>query len=469
MKLPRDGHSFVSGAVILTGRAAKSETPVRISRLKETMRLQVNLFMHPGNGLSWAHPHDRAPCSMSSLKQMFLLDPDVAYLNHGSYGATPRPVFEAYQEWQRALEREPVQFVNIKLPQLMLWARDALGRYLNASADDIAYVPNATFGINVIARSLPLEAGDEVLATDHEYGAIDNVWLHMCRKNGASYIRHPLPIPARSHEEIAEEIWCGVTPRTRVLFLSHITSPTALRLPVESLCARARAAGIISIVDGAHAPGQIALDLAAIDADFYVGNCHKWLCSPKGAAFLYARRDRQPLIEPLVIGWGWGERKKPSTNPAYIDALQWLGTNDLAAYLSVPAAIAFQAEHDWPSIRERCRRLLDESLHRVRDLTGLASLYPDHGRYYEQMAVAALPAIDNPEAFGRRLFDRHRVEIPCIEWRGRQLLRLSIQGYNTRADIDALLAALAEELPAKDLSPGAHARQAQHARGSGQI
>ncbi|MCC6208512.1 MAG: aminotransferase class V-fold PLP-dependent enzyme [Gammaproteobacteria bacterium] len=384
---------------------------------------------------------------MTRLKSLFLLDPDVVFLNHGSYGATPRPVFEACQEWRLRLEREPVQFINNELPGLLRDARGVLGEYLNADPDDLVYIPNATFGMNVIARALPLAPGDEVLTTDHEYGAIDNAWLYACHKSGARYVRQPVPFPAASDTAIVDEIWRGVTPRTRVLMLSHITSSTALRLPVETLCARARAAGILTAIDGAHAPGQIPLDLRALGADFYTGNCHKWLCSPKGAAFLYTRCELQPLIEPPVIGWGYGNNRKLAQNPDYVDALQWLGTNDLAAYLAVPSAIAFQREHDWPRVRAQCHALLDESLRRVSALTGLPPLYHSDTQY-AQMAVNALPRIHDLAAFNRRLFDHYRIEIPCIEWNGHQFLRIALQGYNSRADIDVLLAALARELAA---------------------
>lgn len=381
---------------------------------------------------------------MASLKDLFLLDPDVVFLNHGSYGATPRPVFEIYQEWQRRLEREPVQFINEELPRRLAEARAALGRYLGCDADDVVYIPNATFGVNAVARSLRLEPGDEILTTDHEYGAVENCWSYVCRRTGAVLVRQPVPFPA-SGEDLVEAVWRGVTPRTRVLFLSHITSSTALRLPVEALCARARAAGILSVIDGAHAPGQIALDLGVLDPDFYTGNCHKWLCSPKGAAFLYARRDRQALIEPPVVGWGWGELRKPSGNSDFIDALQWLGTNDLSAYLSVPAAIDFQAAHAWPTMRERCHRLLSGALGRVAELTGLASPYVEEDQY-RQMAVTPLPPVPDLAAFNRRLFERHCVEIPCIPWNGRQWLRISVQVYNSEIDIEALLVALRTEL-----------------------
>lgn len=385
---------------------------------------------------------------MNAFKHHFLLDPDVVYLNHGSYGATPRTVFETYRELQLRLERDPVDFINNQLPPLLKSARAELGRYLNADADDLVYVPNATFGLNIVAHTLPLNAGDEVLTTDHEYGAINNLWSYVCRKHGASYRRRMVPFPSASDAEIVERIWSEVTPHTKVLFLSHITSPTALRFPVETLCRRAREAGILTVVDGAHAPGQIDLDLAALDADFYVGNCHKWLCSPKGAAFLYTRRDCQRLVEPLVIGWGWGEERKPSPDPDYIQGLQWLGTNDLSAYLAVPAAIAFQARHDWPQVRERCRRLLASSLERASELTGLPPLYPPHSNHYQQMAVFDLPPIPELTAFISRLYEKYRVQIPGMAWHDRQFLRISVQAYNSPEDLDALFDALRVELPA---------------------
>ena len=384
---------------------------------------------------------------MNSLKAHFLLDPRITYLNHGSYGATPRPVFEAYQNWQLRLEREPVNFINNELSVLLKDARQALGRYLKADTDELVFVPNATFGLNVIARSLPLKPGDEVLTTDHEYGATYNLWSYICQKRGAALIKQPVSFPIASEEAMLEEIWQGVTPRTKVIFLSHITSPTALRLPVEAVCQRAHAAGLITVIDGAHAPGQINLDLDALAADFYVGNCHKWLCSPKGAAFLHTRRDRQALIEPLVVGWGWGEKRKPARESAYVEAMQRLGTDDLSAYLTVPAAIEFQEQHHWPEVRARCHDLLAAALRQASELTGLCQLYPAQRAFYAQMAVIPLPSVHDLGAFTRRLYEKYRIQIPCVAWNGRQFLRISVQGYNSEEDLGALLEALSVELP----------------------
>src|SRR5215211_4250221 len=234
---------------------------------------------------------------MLPLKDYFLLDPTIIFLNHGSYGATPKPVFEAYQKWQRRLERQPVLFLARDLPGLLHESRAALGEYLSADADDLVYIPNATHGVNILAHSLQLKPGDEILTSDHEYGACDYTWDFICGKTGARYIHQPIPLPVYSEEEIIAQFWQGVTPRTKVIYLSHITSSTALRLPIKEICSRARAAGIMTIIDAAHSPGQITVDLKALDADMVFGNAHKWLLNAKGSAFLYVRRELQDLIE----------------------------------------------------------------------------------------------------------------------------------------------------------------------------
>jgi isopenicillin-N epimerase len=383
---------------------------------------------------------------MDDLVNLFLLAPDVVFLNHGSFGAAPRAVFEVYQAWQRRLELQPVQFLMNELGGHLAEARGALGDLVNAHADDLVFVPNATFGLNVIARSLDLGPGDEVLTTDHEYGACNNVWRFMSGKRGFRYSQCEIPLPFTSKEEIVEQFWQGVSQQTRVIFISHITSTTAVRFPVEEICARAREVGILTIVDGAHTLGQITLDLQAIGADFYLSNGHKWLCSPKGSAFLYTRRERQQLIEPLVVGWGWGPERNISLGSDYLDYLQWLGTNDLSAYLSVLAAIRFQEEHDWTAVREQCHELLKEAVERICRFTGLKTVYPDTS-YFRQMAVAPLLPIRDLKRMKDELYNAYRVEVPLIDWNGRHFIRISIQGYNSPADIAALMSALKTLLP----------------------
>ncbi len=379
-----------------------------------------------------------------ALRREFVLDPDWIFLNHGSYGARPRPVFERYQQWQRELEGQPVAFLGRRLGGLLAEARGVLAQYLGVDADEVVYHPNVTTALNVVARSLPLAAGDEVLASDHEYGALDRAWRFICAKRDARYVVRPLPAHFADADEVVEAIWSGVTPRTRVLFLSHITSFSALRLPIAPLIARARAAGIWTVIDGAHAVGQIALDLHALGADFYGGNCHKWLSAPPGAGFLYARRDVQPLIEPLMVGWGWQPRDPGPS--AFIDEQERQGTRDYSAYLSVPAAIAYQAERDWPRVRAECHELIRYARTALAELTGLPPLSADSPDWLGQMVSALLPPC-NGVALASRLREEHRIEIPVMRWQDREFIRVSAQGYTTRADIDALLDALAALLP----------------------
>lgn len=378
------------------------------------------------------------------LRELFLLRPDVIFLNHGSFGACPRPVFAAYQNWQLELERQPVEFLGRRFTDLMRSARAALAAYVGADPDDLVYVPNATTAINIVARSLPLHPGDEVLSTDHEYGAMDRTWRFICQKRGARYINQTIPLPLESPEQIVEAIWSAVTERTRVLFMSHITSPTALILPIAQLIQRAHSAGILTVIDGAHAPGQIPLDLKTLGADFYAGNCHKWLCAPKGSAFLFARRDVQHLLEPLVVSWGWqSDTPGPSR---FVDEQEWQGTRDISAYLTVPNAIQFQAEHNWLHVQQRCHALASLARHVISDLTGLEPLYPDSLDWYAQMITLPLPPCD-PQELKQRLYDEYAIEVPIITWKERQFIRVSIQGYNTKADVEALTAALARLLP----------------------
>lgn len=380
-------------------------------------------------------------CFMIPLKDYFLLDPDVVFLNHGSFGATPKPVFRAYQRWGRELEIRPVEFLGRRATELMAGSRAALGKYLGTHADNLVYTQNVTISINIVARSLELDAGDEVLSTDHEYGAMDRTWRFLSKERGFNYFNQSVSLNSR--EEFVESFWSGVTPRTRVIFLSHITSPTAVIFPVEEIIQRARAAGILTVIDGAHAPGQLPLDLDSLGADFYGGNLHKWLCAPKGAGFLYARPEVQHLLKPLVVSWGY-EAEQPSASQ-FVDYHEWWGTRDLAAFLAVPAAIQFQREQDWGRVRSACHKLAREAEARIRQLTGLPSLYPDDA-WFGQFAAAPLPASTDVQQLKSWLYEEHRIEVPILDWRGRKFVRVSIQGYNTRREVDALVKALGDWL-----------------------
>jgi isopenicillin-N epimerase len=383
---------------------------------------------------------------MFSIKSHFLLDPEVVFLNHGSFGATPKPVFEAYQEWQLQLERQPVLFLGRELDGLLRESRIELGIYLNADPDDLVYIPNATHGANIIARSLDLGPGDEILTTDHEYGACDFAWDFICGKTGASYIHQHISLPLQSEDQIVEQFWQGISPKTKAIYLSHITSPTAFRLPVELICQRAKKAGILTIVDAAHSPGQIPLDLQALGADIVFGNCHKWMLGAKGSAFLFVKREYQDLIEPLIVSWGYNSTPETTTGSRYIDLLQWTGTKDPAAALTVPVAIKFMKDHDWDMVRVECHYLLCNALERLGELTNIPSIYPPDLDLFSQMAVAPLPP-SNLAMLKSLLYDKHRIEVPLVQWQDRQFVRISVQGYNSQEDIDALVDALRALLP----------------------
>jgi isopenicillin-N epimerase len=374
------------------------------------------------------------------IRGEFLLDPDVVFLNHGSFGACPRPVFDAYQRWQLELERQPVEFLSRRQKPLLDEARAALATYLHATRDDVVLLPNVTTALNVVARSLPLQPGDEILTTDHEYGALERTWTFVIEQRQASLKIQTLPRQLDDPNEVVEAVWAGVTPRTKVLFLSHITSPTAVILPIEPLIQRAREAGIWTVIDGAHAPGQIDLDLQAMQVDFYGGNCHKWLSSAKGAGFLYARPEVQGLIEPLVVSWGWRPRDPWST--PFVDAIQRQGTHDISAYLSVPAAIAYQQERDWPSVRQECHELVRVARQGMLEISGIQPAVADDPRWFAQMATLPLPPGVDVSIVKQRLYDEHHIEIPANRWGDAPSLRISVQGYNTREDVQRLLNAV---------------------------
>jgi len=373
--------------------------------------------------------------SPSELRREFLLDPEIAFLNHGSFGACPRPVFAQYQAWQRELEHEPVDFFDRRLPALLDTARAALSDYLGCSPQDLVFAQNATTGVNLAARSLDLRPGDEVLATDLEYGACDLAWQWVCSRTGARYVRAPIPLPLGGPDELVDTLFAAATERTRVVYVSHVTSTTGLVLPVAAIVARARTLGLVTVIDGAHAPAQVPLDLAALGADLYSGNCHKWLGSPKGAGFLHVEPEHQERLDAAIVSWGYAEGSTLSKK------VEFQGTRDPAAWLTVPDAIGFQADRDWDDVRNRCRGLAREARRELCDLLGTEPLAPD--AMLAQMAAVRLPH-PAPE-LSQRLFTRHRVEVP-VGGAQQDLLRLSIAAYTTRDEIDRLLAALVREL-----------------------
>jgi len=369
----------------------------------------------------------------------FLLDPDIAYLNFGSFGACPRPIFEDYQRWQRELEMEPVQFMNVNGPRYLEQSRQALAAYIHCDADDIVYCTNPSYAVNIIAKSFPLEPGDEVLSTDLEYGACDRTWAYCCEKRRAAFVRRPIRLPITGKEELVADFLAGITPRTKAVFISHITSTTALVLPVREICAAARERGLITIVDGAHTPGHLPLDLRDLPADIFTGACHKWMMTPKGSSFLYVRRELQPIFDPLVITVGFGSRH-PS-HSLFLDYHQAQGTRDYSAFLTIPRAIEFMEQNDWREVAAACRRLVRDNAERFCDLLGSAPICPVSEDFVGQMFAIDIRTPD-AERLKRHLFTQFRVEVAVNRQGNHTLLRYSINAFNSPADLDRLYDAL---------------------------
>ena len=388
------------------------------------------------------------------MREHFLLDPATRFLNHGSFGACPLPVLDALHTWQRRIESNPVQALVRESAAWLLQAREALAAYLGADAAHLVFVPNATTGVNVVARSLKLQPGDEVLCTDMEYGACEATFAAVCNSAGAVLRKVVVPLPLQ-RAQFAQHLLAAAGPRTRFIFCSHIVSVTALVLPVAELCQQARAAGLTVLIDGAHAPGQRPLHLNEIGADFYTGNCHKWLCGAKGSAFLHARPEHHHRLRGLVTSWGdiallEGGEDRPSAHDGYVGRsvlerrLQWQGTHSIAPYLAVPAAIDFVQQHLGPDVRQRCHHMALDALQRIGSHFKLPALgaADDHA----QMVSLPVPPVRDAPALQRWLFGVHRIEVPVVQHAGRSFVRLSVQGYNTQAEVDHLCAVL-QQLP----------------------
>ena len=379
---------------------------------------------------------------MNPMRAQFLLRPDIHFLNFGSFGATPLPVFESYQRWQRLLESEPVQFIAFDGLGYLAASRKALAGYLNvADPDDLVFVTNPSYAVNTVAASLELSPGDEILATDIEYGACDRAWDFHCEKQGTIYRRQHIRLPVTDRESFLQDLFAGVTERTRVLFISHITSATALRLPVEEACARAREMGIITFVDGAHAPGHIPLDLSTLQADFYTGACHKWMMAPKGCSFLFARKEVQPMLKPLVVSWGY--KAAAPSHSLFLDHHQMNGTRDFSAFLTIPDCIDFMRNHDWVQVSARCRQMVRENAPRFHALLGAHPISPLNEEWLGQMVSIPIRT-GQPEVLQRRLFSEYKIEVPIMRQGTDVYIRYSINAFNTQEDLDILFHALTE-------------------------
>jgi isopenicillin-N epimerase len=374
---------------------------------------------------------------MKNIKDTFLLDPNITFLNHGSFGSCPRPVFQEYQKWQKKLEHQPVQFMTDKVYSALKESRIALAEFVGCDEGELVFFPNPTTATTNIIFNLDMKPGDEILMTNHEYGALVRAWIAWGKRTGIKIIQQNIPVPVDTEERFIEEFWKGVNARTKVIFISHITSPTALIFPIEKILARARDKGLITIVDGAHVPGQVDLDIHALGCDFYIGAIHKWLCGPKGSSFLFVKKEHQEWMKPLVYSWGKdGEDPGPSE---FLQDFQWQGTRDMSAFLSIPAAIEFYHQ-EISSLQLKCHEM---SLYAFSEFQSILGTKPIScgGNWLGQMVSHPLPDHASPD-LKDELWTLHQIEIPVFEWNGLQLIRLSVQIYNQQNDIDSLMSAL---------------------------
>ncbi|MCX8481921.1 MAG: aminotransferase class V-fold PLP-dependent enzyme [Sediminibacterium sp.] len=385
---------------------------------------------------------------MNDFKNLFLLDPNIHFLNFGSFGACPKPVMEKYIEWQYLLEREPVQFIAFNAVTYLKDSRQQLANYVGCDLDDIVYVTNPSYAVNIIAKSLKLQKGDEVLTTDLEYGACDRTWQFYCDKNEVIYKKQKISLPILNKEQLIHDFFKGITEKTKVIFISGITSSTALILPFKEICTIAKQKGLITFVDGAHIPGQIFIDLQNTDIDYFTGACHKWMMTPKGSSFLYAKKSMQHLLEPLIVSWGY-KAAKPS-HSLFLDYHQMQGTRDFSAFLTVPTAIEFMKKYEWEKVAKKCHEIVLKNAPKFCDLLKIKPIAPLTNEFIGQML--SIPIKTNyPEELQKCLFNKYAIEIPIMVHYNQTYLRYSINAFNEQVDLNALFVALEEIMKAGKL------------------
>lgn len=371
------------------------------------------------------------------MKDWFLLDPDIAFLNHGSYGACSKPVFKEYQDWQQKLENQPVQFMTNQVYSALEKSREAMSQFVGCDEDELVFFQNPTTAVTNVIYNLDLKPGDEVLMSNHEYGALVRAWKMWGKKTGVNIIQQDILTPVTTEENFIEDFWKGVTPQTKVIFLSHITSSTALIFPIEKIIKLAKEQNILTIIDGAHVPAQIPLNIHELGCDFYTGACHKWLCAPKGSSFLFVKKEHQDWVKPLVVSWGKdGDDPNPSE---FIQNFQWQGTRDMSAFLTIPTAINFYNKEIRP-YQESCKKIIQDTYSEFLSVLNTEPISAGK-EWLAQLVAHPLPK-NIPSNLKKRLWEEYQIEIPVFEWNGQAYVRVSIQVYNTQKDVDLLMSAL---------------------------
>ena len=378
------------------------------------------------------------------LKKLFYLDSNITYLNHGSFGACPIEVMDKYFKLQIELEKQPIDFLANNINENLEKSRLVLSKFVDCDFNDLVFFPNPSTALNMVIKSLDLNKEDEILTTNHEYGALIKTWKYICDKSEAKYIEYSPKLPLSSPSNFIDGLIKKINNKTKVLFISQITSPTGLIFPVKKLCKEARKRNILTIIDGAHVPAHINLSIKDINPDIYVGACHKWILAPKGTSFLYVKNEIQKKMKPLVISWGWESDSddfmiKSGTSP-FIDHHQWQGTNDISPYLIIPDLIEFRKKYNWDKVSQKCREMNFEFRKRLIDLFNEEQLCDDLVDWFGQMSSVCVPDCDVLDLY--KYLKSNQIEVPVMEWNGKKIVRISIQAYNSEEDIDKLIVSL---------------------------
>ena len=376
------------------------------------------------------------------IKDIFLLNRDITFLNHGSFGSCPYPIFKEFQRYQKLLEFQPIAFLDENINNNILGAQQALSTFINCDADDIVFFTNPTTAINEVMRSIPLDDGDEILSSNHEYGALDKAWDFICKKRNVTHVKANIPNPIPSKESFIHAFSSAITKRTKVIFVSHITSATGLIFPVDEIIKIARQKNIISIIDGAHVPGHIPLDLTSLDPDIYTGTCHKWLLCPKGTSFLYVKKNIQNKIDPLIVSWGY-KNPEYSRTPFQNNHL-WQGTRDVSPFLTIPKAIKFREKYNWNHVSELCKKMILDFRNELLSKFELEPLFENNAHVWlGQMYSFSIPNnIYECTKIKTQLIHEYKIEVPIFAWNGKLYIRISLNGYNSEDDLRQLLAVL---------------------------
>ena len=346
-----------------------------------------------------------------------------------------------YFDLQMQLENQPIDFLANNIKTELANARKALSNYIDCNKDDIIFSPNPSTALNTVIKSLDLKKNDEILTTNHEYGALDKTWKFICKKTGAKYIQTDIPLPFLSEEDFIERLEAKITSKTKIIFASHITSSTAIIFPAKKISALAKKHNLFCIIDGAHAPAFIDLSIKKINCDVYVGACHKWMCSPKGVSFLYVKKNYQNKIDPLVVSWGY-DSDFPSKSK-FLDYHQWQGTKDMSAYLTIPYTIKFLKENNWNKIREKCNKINIWARNEINNLLDKENICDD--KFLGQMSSIYMDIEANPKN-NIEFYKKYNIQVPFILWNNKSFFRISIQVYNTKEDIHKLLYALKKHM-----------------------